>query len=104
MAESLIENYQGRIPVIIERDASSRLPQIDKKKLLVPHNMTVGAFIITIRRRIKIENYQSLFLITKEGNVIPDASTPMSEVYQKYKSENGFLYLIYRCENAFGGR
>ena len=102
LASSLINRYEDRIPVIVEREADSKLPELDKKKYLVPHNMTIGAFIITIRRKINLENYQSLFIITKEHNYTPTSTMSMAEIYQKYHSEDKFLYFIYKSENAFG--
>lgn len=102
LATSLMKNYSDRIPVIIEKETSSNLPQIEKKKYLVPHSMTMGAFIVTIRRKIKLDSYQSLFIQTKEGNFTPPSSMLLSEIYEKYQSSDKFLYLIYRSENAFG--
>ena len=102
IATSLIKQYNDRVPVIIERDVDSKLPELDKKKYLVPYNMTVGAFIMTIRRRINMENYQSLFIATREHNFSPQSTTTMAELYQKYQSADKFLYLVYKSENAFG--
>jgi GABA(A) receptor-associated protein len=102
LATSLISQHNDRIPVIVERDPDSKLPDLDKKKYLVPHNMTIGGFIVTIRRKINLETYQSLFILTKEHNYTPPSTMTMAEVYQKYHSEDKFLYFIYKSENAFG--
>ena len=102
MASLLISKHDDRIPVIVEKELDSKLPELDKKKYLVPHNMTVGAFVITIRRKINLESYQSLFIITKDKNYLPPSTMTMAEIYQKYHSPDKFLYLIYKSENAFG--
>lgn len=102
IAMSLINQYEDRVPVIVEKEIDSKLPELEKKKYLVPYNMTIGALIMVIRRKIKLENYQSLFISTKEQNYSPPSNCTMAELYQKYQSPDKFLYLVYKSENAFG--
>jgi len=101
-AESMINCFKDRIPIIIEKDPESSLAQIERKKYLAPHNMTIGSFIVTIRRKIKLENYQTLFISVKNTNFTPPSGMLMAEIYQKYRAPDKFLYLVYRSENAFG--
>ena len=103
LANNLLKQYHDRLPVIIEKEPGSNLPELEKKKYLVPHNMTVGNFIVTIRNKIDLANYQSLFIVTREHNYTPASSTTMAEIYQKYHSDDKFLYFYYKSENAFGG-
>ena len=42
--------------VICEKAAHSDISDIDKRKYLVPADLTVGQFIIVIRKRIKLES------------------------------------------------
>ena len=39
------DKYPDRIPVIVERANKSDMPEIDKKKYLVPGDLTVGQFV-----------------------------------------------------------
>jgi GABA(A) receptor-associated protein len=42
--------YPDRIPVICEKATKSNLEDIDKKKYLVPSDLTVGQFVYVIRK------------------------------------------------------
>ncbi|WP_315913415.1 hypothetical protein, partial [Klebsiella pneumoniae] len=39
---AMMANYPGRIPVIVERFSRSNLPEMEKRKYLVPCDMPVG--------------------------------------------------------------
>lgn len=89
-----------RIPVICERALNSSVPELDKKKYLIPPDVTVGAFIVSIRRRITIEPEKAIFLFV--GDNVPSNSTLMGDLYNTYKDEDGFLYVTYSGENTYG--
>merc|ERR1712070_216601 len=74
VADRIRAKYPDRIPVIVEKAPKSDAPDIDKKKFLVPADITVGKFVYEI----------------------------MSHIYAKYKDEDGFLYITYSGENTFG--
>ena len=98
----VINKYPERIPVICEKlsKSNSNTPNIDKKKYLVPKDLTLGQFIYIIRKRIGIDPAQGLFLFA--NGIIPSTSMNMSEIYFLHKDSDGFLYLKYSCENVFG--
>mmetsp|Transcript_44699 Transcript_44699/g.121830 ORF Transcript_44699/g.121830 Transcript_44699/m.121830 type:complete len:87 (-) Transcript_44699:451-711(-) len=54
-AERIRSKYPDRIPVICEKADKSDIPDIDKKKYLVPADLTVGQFMYVpagfVRRR-----------------------------------------------------
>ena len=58
---SRIKNkYPDRVPVIVEKkDENPDIPDIDKKKFLVPTDLTVGQFIYVVRKRINLESFKS---------------------------------------------
>ena len=93
--------YPDRIPIICERGGKSDMPEIDKSKYLVPADLTLGQFVYIIRKRIELTSEKAIFLFT-ENNVIPPTSSLISDIYDKYKNEDEFLYLIYAGENTFG--
>jgi GABA(A) receptor-associated protein len=94
------QKYKDRIPIIVEKYKDSILPNIDKCKYLVPEDMSLGQFIYVIRKRIKLDADQSLF-VTVNG-VLGGSSTTISELYDSYKDDDGFLYVVYTSENTFG--
>lgn len=77
------------------------IPDIDKKKFLAPADITVAKFVSEIRKHIKLGRQESLFVFV-EGNVMPQPNATMSQVYAQHKDEDGFLYIVFSSENAFG--
>lgn len=101
-ANRVLEKYPDRIPIIVERDnqRSNNLPVIDKKKFLVPNDLTIGQFVYVIRKRIKLSPEKAIFLMI--DNKLPQTSTLMSKIYQEEKDDDNFLYITYSSENVFG--
>ncbi|KAJ3035538.1 ubiquitin-like protein atg8 [Rhizophlyctis rosea] len=99
-AEKIRQKYPDRIPCIVEKAEKSDIATIDKKKYLVPCDLTVGQFVYVIRKRIKLSPEKAIFIFV--NNVLPPSSSLLSQVYQEHKDEDGFLYIIYSSENTFG--
>jgi len=68
-AERIRAKYPDRVPVICEKADRSDIPDIDKKKYLVPADLTVGQFHYVIRKRIQLAPEKALFLFC--SNTIP---------------------------------
>lgn len=99
--ERLREKYVDRVPVIVEKAASSqKMPSIDKKKYLVPESMTFGQFIHVIRKRVKLAPEQAIFVFV--NNVLPPSAATMGQIYAEHKDECGYLMAQYSGENSFG--
>tara|TARA_B110000971_G_C19830910_1_gene417949 strand:- start:68 stop:328 length:261 start_codon:yes stop_codon:yes gene_type:complete len=86
--------------VICEKADRSDIPDIDKKKYLVPSDLTVGQFQYVIRKRIKLAPEKALFIFV--SNSIPPTASLMSTVYEEQKDDDGFLYVQYSGESTFG--
>ena len=100
-SNKIIEKYPDRVPIIVERSPDcNNIPQIDKKKYLVPHDLTVGQFIYIIRKRISLEPDKAIFIFVK--NNLPAPARDIVEIYKEYKDKDGFLYVTYSGENTFG--
>lgn len=99
-AERIRAKYPDRVPVICEKADRSDIPDIDKKKYLVPADLTVGQFHYVIRKRIKLAPEKALFLFC--SNSIPPNAALMSTVYEEQKDQDGFLYIQYSGESTFG--
>ncbi|CAN4116663.1 unnamed protein product [Withania somnifera] len=94
------EKYPERIPVIVERAEKSDISDIDKKKYLVPADLTVGQFVYVVRKRINLSAEKAIFVFVK--NILPPTAALMSAIYEENKDEDGFLYMTYSGENTFG--
>ncbi|KAJ7244482.1 symbiosis-like protein [Mycena rebaudengoi] len=92
-AQRMLQNYPDMVPVICERAASSSLPEHSKKKYLIPSAFTIIEFTYVMRNNLKIASETALFIFV--GNGLAQSSTTLLEVYQKYKEDDGFLYLTY---------
>ncbi|CAI9787815.1 unnamed protein product [Fraxinus pennsylvanica] len=99
-AARIREKYPDRIPVIVEKAERSDIPDIDKKKYLVPADLTVGQFVYVVRKRIKLSAEKAIFIFVK--NILPPTAAMMSAIYDENKDEDGFLYMTYSGENTFG--
>ncbi|KAI3820523.1 hypothetical protein L1987_08071 [Smallanthus sonchifolius] len=99
-AARIREKYPDRIPVIVEKAERSNIPDIDKKKYLVPADLTVGQFVYVVRKRIKLSAEKAIFIFVK--NILPPTAAMMSAIYEENKDEDGFLYMTYSGENTFG--
>lgn len=71
------------IQVIVEKVPKSRVSDLDKKKYLVPSDLTVGQFYFLIRKRIHLRPEDALFFFV--NNVIPPTSATMGSLYQVYQ-------------------
>jgi GABA(A) receptor-associated protein len=99
--DKIREKYPQKVPVLVERAKDSKnVPDIDKNKFLVPEELTIGQFMFVIRKRIKLAPEQALFILI--NNELPPTSAMMSHIYEKHKSECGFLYTTYSGESCFG--
>lgn len=86
-------NDECAIQVICEKVEKSDIATIDKKKYLVPADLTVGQFVYVIRKRIKLSPEKAIFIFVDE--VLPPTAALMSSIYEEHKDEDGFLYITY---------
>lgn len=100
-AENMRRKYPDRICMLLSKNHRCQLPDIEKNKFLVPHDLTVGQMLHVIRKRIKITASESIFLFT-EQNTLPMSTITMYALYNDHKNEDGFLYLTYNAEDTFG--
>lgn len=99
--EKVSIRFPYKIPVIIENNSTNKdIPNIDKTKFLIPIDMTISQFLIILRKRIKISPTAAIYLFIQ--NTIPQGTSIISDLYTKYKDDDGFLYMCYRGENTFG--
>jgi GABA(A) receptor-associated protein len=105
------QKYPDRVPVICERAAHADIMLIDKKKYLVPTDLTVGQFVYIIRKRMKLSPEKAIFVFV--GDILPPVTGDfffintichdskclssfidlMATIYEKNKDNDGFLYI-----------
>lgn len=99
--EKIRKKYPDRVPVIVEKAPKSRIGSLDKKKYLVPSELSVGQFYYLIRKRIQLQATDALFFFV--NNAIPPTSATMGSLYQEHHEEDFFLYVAYSDEDVYGG-
>jgi GABA(A) receptor-associated protein len=100
-SQKILRLYPDKIPVICEKSLrNNSCPDINKKKYLVPHNLTVGQFMYVIRKRIKLLPEQGIYLFI--DGLLPSSNNLISYEYLMHKDYDGFLYINYSLENTFG--
>jgi GABA(A) receptor-associated protein len=99
---ALLKKYPDRVPVVIRRNSNDKiLRDIDKEKYLIPKNLQVNEIQVIIRKKITLDSKQALFIFVGNGVLVP-MNVSIEEIYNSYKNNDGFLYIIYTAENTFG--
>ncbi|KAK2403383.1 Autophagy-related protein 8i [Trifolium repens] len=99
-SREIVAKYPDRIPVIVERYSKCDLPELEKKKYLVPRDLSVGHFIHILSSRLSLPAGKALFIFVK--NTLPQTASMMDTVYKSFKDDDGFLYMYYSTEKTFG--
>jgi GABA(A) receptor-associated protein len=100
--ENMMTKFPGKVPIILEKYASSQTVVMDKEKYLVPGEITVGEILYMFRKRIKLDATQALFVFFNKDMAATNMT--MKQVYDRYKNkDDGMLYATYGGENTFGG-
>ncbi|OIT08454.1 PREDICTED: autophagy-related protein 8i [Nicotiana attenuata] len=99
-SQDIIAKYPDRLPVVVERYSKTDLPEMEKKKYLVPRDMSVGQFIHILSGRLHLAPGKALFVFV--NNTLPQTTSLMETVYDSFKDKDGFLYMCYSSEKTFG--
>lgn len=96
----VLSKYPDRVPVICEKNSKTSMSDLDKKKYLVPSDLTCGQFVYVIRKRLLLPPEKAIFLFINGS--IPCTSHTMISLYDQFKDNDGFMYIQYSDENVFG--
>jgi GABA(A) receptor-associated protein len=98
--ELLKKRFPDKIPCLVLKNKSSKLQNIDKQKYLVPNDITFGQFFYIIRKRLLLDDSETLFLFV--NNMLPPNGILMGQLFKEQKNNNGYLEIIYMEESVFG--
>ena len=97
-----LRRHPDRKPLIVERsNRATVIPDLDRKKYLVPNDMRISQLVHVIRSRGSISPTQAVFVFVN-GGILVSSSDTIESVYDKYKSEDNMLYISYCDEATFG--
>ena len=99
-SQRLNTRYPDYVPVIIKKSDNDKTPTESYHKYLMPKKTKFSELIFIIRKKLDLNPKEAIFIFAKD-TLIPMNNT-VGEVYDFYKSDDNFLYIIYRTENTFG--
>ena len=95
--------YNDRVPIIVEVAPGNNQLKLSRKKFLAPKDISVGGFLNEIRKQSHISPEEAIFIFCGSGGgVLVPTNNTISQVYDTYKDEDGFLYITAALENTFG--
>lgn len=97
----LVEKYPNKLPVIIQRHLRCNdVPALKRKKYLLPKDIRLADLLFYIRAQLTVPPHISVYVVV--GNSLPSLNQTLSLLYAEEKAEDGFLYISYSSEHAFG--
>ena len=101
-SERICIKYPERYPIIVEKSKFCKKKiTLTKKKYLAPKDLTIGEFIYVIRKRVVLKPEEAIYLFINDNNLI-SPNKLLSEIFNQFVDEDGFLYINYATENTFG--
>lgn len=102
---NIIQKYPDRIPIILEHKPSSQSYTQNnteqyinlKKTYLVPKHVTIGQFVYIIKKKLDMRTDESLFFSIHD--TLPEITATLHEIYEQYKDNDGYLYILYFTKN-----
>ena len=97
-SEQLLKENPGRVPIVVSSE-NGRLKLI-KFEFLVPKTLKVIHFTSTLRRSINLDPENAIYLYIDSHMLRQDKF--ISEIYDQYHNEDGFLYINVTDIKALG--
>ena len=68
---------------------------------MMPKAFSIGEVLAVLRTRLDLTTSEGLVLFACEKYMLRP-NTKLEDVYERYRDEDGFLYLVYAEENIYG--
>lgn len=95
------KQYPDRIPVITETINVDI--NLNHKKFLIPNDISIGGFLSELRKHTTLRPEEAMYIFCGSRNaVLVPTNQIISQTYEKYKDDDGFLYITVALENTFG--
>jgi hypothetical protein len=103
MSSKMKNQHKDCVPVIVERCPESRAPRVGQKKFLATKGVTIPTFLKGLKDFIKshgdgVREGEDLHLFVnaeERGRFLLDGEGNMVNIYEEYKSKDGFLYILF---------
>ena len=105
-ANCILLKYPGKIPVILEYRGNVANYKLEKKKFLLPAELTMHEFQKIILKRLILNESISIYLFAElpenKTHCLLNGLQTSVDIYKNWKSNDNFLYIYYNTENTFG--
>ena len=100
--ERIRSRHPDKVPIFITKStyAKDSLPEMRKRKFLVPIQYTMGELLLVIRKWLLLKPDQAIFIFI--GEELPMVGSTIGELYARHKGNDGVIRLTYASENTFG--
>ena len=88
-SKKIREKHPERVPIIVTRAVGCKLKEMDKYKFLAPYDLTLGQFLVVIRKRIELDNSEALFVFI--NNTLINTSQSLGSIYDELKDKDGWV-------------
>lgn len=95
--DEFLRRHPNRLPVKIDEESDVG---IDRRKYLIPREMTLGNFITYLRTRVELEHHEAMFVLI--GGILPPISSTIETLYIEHVGEDRLLRIVLKKENTFG--
>ena len=68
----------------------------------MPQNFTISDVQTIVRRKLNLKKETGLYLMVNEGKNLLVSNATLKDAFNKYRDDDGFLYILYIEENMFG--
>lgn len=96
------QKYPDRLPIIIEKDPNSQIKDIDRTKFLVPSDLEAHHLLYIVRKRLELNKEETIYMLVN-GKTSISGDTPLKKIYEDFQDkEDGYLYIVYASQLAWG--
>jgi GABA(A) receptor-associated protein len=93
--------YPNYIPIIIESDPKLNMQKLSKTKYLFSNDQSIDIIIPYLTKDLELPSEQAIFF-TIDGKFSIPSNVMLKDIYEKYKDEDGFLYIVCSPESVWG--
>ncbi|XP_065346834.1 microtubule-associated proteins 1A/1B light chain 3A-like [Cloeon dipterum] len=92
----------SKIPILLKKSEREKsLTSLAEARYAVPYVSTVSQFMMIIRKKLKLNPHESLYLMVNNRSMV-NLSSLLIDVYIELKAEDGFLHITYASQETFG--
>ena len=89
--DQVLKSHPGFIPMVVLKSKGSKF-RWQSQKFILPGDMPIGTVLYALRKSLRMGKTQGLYLFLDE--MLPHLDARVGDLHQRFKAEDGFLYLV----------